>query len=168
MFVLKPLSPSAIPAALAKAERYRLLNEPAEAVSICEDVLRAQPNHPDATVVLLLALTDQFSHAEGRLYGRAEALARSLPNAYDRAYYTGLVTERRARALLDRRTGPARTHAAGAWLLDAMRHYETAETHRPPDNDDALLRWNACARLLNEHAELMVPEEESTAPVMLE
>ena len=28
MFSLKPLSPSAIPAALAKAERYRLLNEP--------------------------------------------------------------------------------------------------------------------------------------------
>ena len=35
MFELKPLSREAIPRALEKAERYRLLNEPAEAESIC-------------------------------------------------------------------------------------------------------------------------------------
>ena len=45
MFQLKPLSPSAIPAALAKAERYRLLNEPEQAESICEDILAAQPDN---------------------------------------------------------------------------------------------------------------------------
>ena len=43
MFDLKPLSKDAIPAALAKAERYRLLNEPGEAESICLDVLRIDP-----------------------------------------------------------------------------------------------------------------------------
>ena len=34
-FQLKTLSPEAVPRALAKAERYRLLNEPGEAESIC-------------------------------------------------------------------------------------------------------------------------------------
>ena len=40
MFELKPLSREAIPAALEKAMRYRLLNEPGAAESICHDVLR--------------------------------------------------------------------------------------------------------------------------------
>jgi len=48
MFDLKPLSKNAIPAALAKAERYRLLNEPMQAASICEDVLRVEANVPMA------------------------------------------------------------------------------------------------------------------------
>jgi hypothetical protein len=38
MSELKSLSKEAIPAALEKAMRYRLLNEPAEAESICLDV----------------------------------------------------------------------------------------------------------------------------------
>jgi hypothetical protein len=33
-------------------------------------------------------------------------------------------------------------------LLEAMSWYEHAETLRPPKNDDALLRWNTCARLI--------------------
>ena len=48
MFELKLLSTGAIPAALAQAERYRLLNEPGEAESICLDVLRVDPEHQDA------------------------------------------------------------------------------------------------------------------------
>ena len=60
MFELKPLSPAAIPAALAKAERYRLLNEPEQSQSICEDVLRADPANVQAMVTLILALTDEF------------------------------------------------------------------------------------------------------------
>ena len=43
MFELKRLSADAIPAALEKALRYRLLNDPAEAESICHDVLRIVP-----------------------------------------------------------------------------------------------------------------------------
>src|SRR3989442_3020856 len=59
-FDLKPLSPDAVPRALAKAERYRLLNEPGEAESICRDALQADPDNQDALVMLLLALTEQF------------------------------------------------------------------------------------------------------------
>jgi hypothetical protein len=29
-----------------------------------------------------------------------------------------------------------------------MSYFERAEAIRPPHNDDAVLRWNACARLL--------------------
>ena len=55
MFELKRLSEEAIPAALEKATRYRLLNEPAEAESICHDVLQIDPENQQALVVLLLA-----------------------------------------------------------------------------------------------------------------
>ena len=63
MFQLKPLSKDAIPAALEKAMRYRLLNEPAEAESICLDVLRTDPANQQALVILVLAVTDRFSKA---------------------------------------------------------------------------------------------------------
>ena len=49
-----------------------------------------------------------------------------------------------------------------------MRYFERAESLKPVDNDDALLRWNACARLLQRYPELAVIDEERTAPVMLE
>ena len=60
MFELKPLSEKAVPRALERAERYRLLNEPAEAESICQDVLRIEPENQQALISLLPALTDQF------------------------------------------------------------------------------------------------------------
>ena len=60
MFTLKPLSAAAIPSALAKAERYRLLNEPGEAESICLDILQIEPSNQEALVSLVLALSDQF------------------------------------------------------------------------------------------------------------
>ncbi len=168
MFRLKQLSPSAVPSALAKAERYRLLNEPAQAVSICEDVLAEQPGHTQALTGLILALTDQFPQMDGRVVSRARELAHGLSAPYERAYFSGLVEERRARALLERAGGPVRARPAGGWLREAMDCYEAAEAVRPADNDDALLRWNACARLLNEHPELLEADEEPATPVMLE
>ena len=101
MFDLKPLSKDAIESALAKAERYRLLNEPDEAESICLDVLDVDPDNQAATVMLLLALSDQFGEASGAAL-RAQELARGLQNEYERWYYSGLVAERRARAHLKR------------------------------------------------------------------
>lgn len=168
MFELKPLSPAAIPAALVKAERYRLLNEPEQAESICEDVLAAEPGHVEATRMLLLALTDQFPHQESTVIGRAQALVAALRSDYDRAYYSGLVAERRARALLERR-GPGSALPAGDWLRDAMQWFERADQLRVEGNDDARLRWNACVRLAERHPHLRVPADEGpTQPLMLE
>jgi len=57
---LKTISKEGIPEALSKAERYRLLNEPGEAESICRDVMAVEPDHQGALRLLGLALTDQF------------------------------------------------------------------------------------------------------------
>src|SRR3954463_2466171 len=145
---LKPLSKEAVPAALVKAERYRLLNEPGEAESICLDVLEADPDNADAMVMLLLTLTDQFPHdSSSTAVARAGELAAGLSEEYDRAYYSGIIRERLGKAGLQRdRYGAAAT--AADWLRDAMTFYERAESLRPSHNDDSLLRWNACARLL--------------------
>jgi hypothetical protein len=149
-FTLKPLSKDAIPAALAKAERYRLLNEPGEAESICLDVLQVEPHHEDANVMLLLALTDQFrDNPSPNVIARANEIAASLAHEYDRAYYAGIVCERRAKAVLHRDRYGASAAALG-WLHDAMAQYERAEAVRPAHNDDAVLRWNACARMVME------------------
>jgi hypothetical protein len=167
VFELKRLSTSAIPAALAKAERYRLLNEPDEAQSICEDVLAADRDNFDAVRIYILALTDSFPNHDGRNVSRAQELVARLPSEYERAYFAGLVAERRARALLAR-SGPGRALTAGDFVREAMRQFERAEAVKPADNDDALLRWNACARLFERYPELAVRDEERTAPVMLE
>ena len=150
MFHLKPLSNDAIPAALAKAERYRLLNEPGEAESICLDVLQIEPANQDALVMLILALTDQFPEelpSSRNAPARATDLIARLATEYDRSYYAGIIRERRAKAVLHR-DRYASTATAAEWLREAMGFFDRAEAVRPPHNDDAVLRWNACARLL--------------------
>jgi tetratricopeptide (TPR) repeat protein len=167
VFELKRLSTSAIPAALVKAERYRLLNEPDEAQSICEDVLATDPDNFDAVRIFILAITDSFPNHDGNNVSRAQELVARLPSEYERAYFAGLVAERRARALLGR-TSPGRALSAGNFLREAMKQFERAEAVKPADNDDALLRWNACARLFRRHPELAEIDDHRTAPVMLE
>jgi hypothetical protein len=167
MFQLKPLSTDAIPAALAKAERYRLLNEPDQAESICLDILAVDSGNREALVMLLLALTDQFPAGDGQLVARAQVLVTRLDSAYERAYFSGLVAERRARAILER-GGHNRLISAGNWMREAMAHYERAESGRPPGNDEARLRWNACARFLNGLPEPADQDGEPALPVMLE
>jgi hypothetical protein len=168
MLHLKPLSRDAIPAALAKAERYRLLNEPGEAESICLDVLQIDPNHQEAIVMLILALTDQFPlemPPSRGAPGRAMDLVAQLSDPYDREYYAGIVRERRAKAILQR-DSYASTATAVEWLREALAFFERAEAIRPPHNDDAILRWNACARLLAHLPE--VQPETREEPIQLE
>jgi hypothetical protein len=166
MHHLKPLSKDAIQPALAKAERYRLLNEPGEAESICLDVLEIDPANQPAQVALILALTDQFGTDAGA-YGRARALVPALSGAYERTYYAGIVAERRAKAQYAS-TGHAAVHGVHDWLLEAMAHFEEAERLRPAGNDDALLRWNACARLIMENPRLEPAAEAREEPLLLE
>ena len=147
IFELKTLSPEAVPRALAKAERYRLLNEPGEAESICRDALTADPGNQDALLMLLLALTEQFDDDATAAVIEARTCAAQIPGEYERAYYTGIIWERRAKARLKRSAldcGPR----AYEWLREAMSFFERAEAIRPAGNDDARLRWNACARLI--------------------
>src|SRR5438874_13451474 len=93
-FELKALHPDAIPAALEKAHRYRLLNEPEQAESICEDVLRLQPDNQDALATLILAKTDRFGGARPVSPSSVRAILPQLHGAYERDYYAGIIDER--------------------------------------------------------------------------
>jgi thioredoxin-like negative regulator of GroEL len=144
---LKTISPGGIPHALEKAEGYRLRNDPAQAESIYRDVLAVDAANHEALLGLILALTDQFG-GDGAAGAPREAqrLVDRLPTEYERAYYTGIVHERTARASLQRRNVVRSSVYDG--LQQAMRWYERAEALRPPGNDDALLRWNSCVRAI--------------------
>lgn len=164
MYELKPLSREAIPAALAKAERYRLLSEPWQAESICRDILIVESDNQPALVMLILALSDQFG--QGISTQEAHQIADRLHDAYSRAYYRGIVFERHAIALF--RQGDFRAGSAVYPLIEsALRRYEQAEAIRPHGNDDSVLRWNACARFLLRNPQL-VPTLEIPEPVLLE
>lgn len=161
---LKPITREGIPAALQKAERYRLLNESTDAESICLDILGVDPGNQQALVTLLLSITDQFTEDAGDAVKRARDVLPRLADDYKRAYYAGIIAERKARALL-RLGGPGADVVAYDWFRDAMRWYEKAEAMRPSGNDEAILRWNACARMLGRHAPKPVTPEEMT-PVL--
>jgi hypothetical protein len=166
-FDLKALSPDAVPRALEKAERYRLLSEPGEAESICLDVLEVEPSNQEALVTMILALTDQFDTGVAVAVGRAKTAIERLEDAYARAYYSGIVAERRAKAELRYATRGAGPRAY-EWLREAMDWYEKAEAIRPQGNDDPVLRWNACARLLMRDPHLVPAVEERAEPLLLE
>jgi hypothetical protein len=146
-FQLKMISADGIPHAMEKAERYRLLNDPAQAESICHDVLAVDAGHQDALRCLILSLTDQFS-AGGAAHAAREARLSiaKLTDEYERAYYTGLVHERETRAFLYRKN--IVRSAAYDGFRHAMEWYERAEALRPPGNADAILRWNSCIRAI--------------------
>lgn len=157
MAELKRLAKSAVPLALEKALRYRLLNEPWQAQSICLDVLEIEPDNQLALTTLILALSDRFERDFADPHDQAKALLPKLKGEHDQAYYEGIVHERWAKAQLTR--GMPGDMAAG-WLREAMRCYARAEQLSPPDEPDAVLRWNTCARLLAEEVGPQAPQHE--------
>ena len=137
--------------ALEKAERYRLLNEPMLAESICLDILEADPHNIAAIQNMLLAITDQFGNSALADVTAAKKLLVKLPDEYEQQYYGGLICERQGKSVLNKRM-PDSNFVAYEWLRDAMDHYEKAEAIRPPGKDDSILRWNTCARLIMRHS----------------
>jgi hypothetical protein len=155
---LKPITREGIPAALQKAERYRLLNESSAAESICLDVLEIDPANQEALVSLLLAITDQFADEMSDGVHRAREVLPRIRDEYERTYYAGIICERRARAQLHRGAlGSA--EVAAEWFRDAMAWYAKAEAMRPHGNDESILRWNTCVRMLSRHERVESPRE---------
>lgn len=149
MFELKKIHRDAIPAALERIERYRLLNEPRVAESIALDILEVDPDHEEALIGLLLALTDQF-HMEGssaKLNRRAHQLVPRLKDEFHRLYYTGIIHEREGKARLNRGY-PGAGFDAYELLHRAMDCFAKADPLEDKDSDDAVLRWNSCARIV--------------------
>ena len=144
MFELKPLHHEAIPAALEKANRYRLLNEPGAAESIYLDILAIDPDNQESIVGVVLAMSDRFSKDYAVGDGRIQDFLLKIEGEYERAYYTGIVYERRAKAVLEK-------GGINAYELfeQAMEWFEKAEAIRPAGNDDPIVRWNGCARIIN-------------------
>jgi len=165
-FKLKSISKEAIPSALDKARQYRLLKEPAEAESICMDILEVEPDNQQALIVRLLAITDQFELELNPAFGNARELLNRICDGYCKSYYAGIIFERRAKAHLFR-GGPGSDALAYNWLRQAMEAYEEALKIRTAGNEEAILRWNACARFLMNHPEL-TPSQEVTEEHMLE
>lgn len=166
MYQLKPITASGIQGALDKAERYRLLNEPDAAESICLDVLEIDSGNQEALVMLLLSRTDQFAGAHGASEAAAREVLPRLTSEYERAYYAGLIAERRAKALLGA-SWPGSQPMAWDRFREAMEWYEKAIALRSPGNDEALLRWNTCARVLNARPDLAPRgDQEEYQPVL--
>ena len=166
MFKVKPISPNCLEDALAKAERYRLLNEPHEAESICRDILEIAPANRQARISLILALTDEIPH-EPNCFAKAIEEIPSLESPYDRAYYSGVAWERRAKALYNS-NGPGSHGYVYDEIVKAMQFFDEAERLRPAGNDSSILRWNACVRFLERHNALTSKVEEIQEPILSE
>jgi hypothetical protein len=152
-FDLKPISHGAIPHAIEKAEHYRLLNQSWAAESICRDILAVEPDNQPVVVILVLSLADQLATGHARvMHDVREALDR-VTDPYQRAYYNGITSERHGQELLHRVAMGSSTMAYDAFR-NAMDWYAKAEAIRPPDNDDAILRWNTCVRVLARESHL--------------
>jgi hypothetical protein len=157
-FELKSISVQSIPEALAKVERYRLLNEPKLAESICLDILAIVPDHQQALISLLLARTDQFQLQVSP--NAAQEVLAQIKGDYEQDYYAGLIWERVGHARIREGStggGASAYHA----LQEAMTHYERAIDLASPGNDDAILRWNTCARVIMQNSEVRpLPDED--------
>ncbi len=145
-FELKPLHKDAVAAALEKAHRYRLLNEPGAAESIYLDILQIEPDNEQALEGIVLAMSDRFGKDYAVGDARVTEYLTRIKGDYERAYFSGIVYERRAKAMLHK-------GGVGAFELfrQAMDCFEKAEAMRPVGNDDAILRWNGCARVINQN-----------------
>src|SRR5579884_469697 len=164
-FELKPISRESIPEALAKAERYRLINEPDLAESICLDILAIAPDDQKALITLLLARTDQFG--AGGAPERAREVLPRLKGEYERAYYAGIVWERIAHK--QRRSATLGSNSTAYHSFsEAMSFYERAEKLRPAANEDAILRWNTCARIIMNNPSIRPLPQDEIQPILSE
>ena len=163
-FKLKPLSRDGVEAALAKAEHYRLLNQPKLAESICLDILEVDKENQKAKIILLLSITDQFGHSVSTAGKHAVEIANSLKDDYSKIYYLGIIHERQGNVSLESAVHGSDWDAY-EWYLEAMELFESAEKSSPPGNNDAVLRWNTCARIIMQY-NLKERPTDSINPIM--
>jgi hypothetical protein len=160
-FELRPISFASIGVALERAMRYRLLNDPEQAESICLDILEVDAGNQEALVILILALTDQLGSGDSPSTQLMNDYVSRLTDEYKRNYYGGIIRERQARGFL--RRGMARSSAFEAFR-EAMEWFEKAAAIRPEGDDEALLRWNACVRTIR-RAHLQARPAEAEQPL---
>jgi len=166
MLELKPISKNSIPKALVRAKHYRLLNEPWQAESICRDVLKIEPKHQQALLYLILSITDQFGNKNGSSSSaEANELCTHLKSKFEQEYYRGIIAERIGKTTLLRDT-PRVKYIAYEFYRTAMKFFEEAEKIQPEGNQDAILRWNACVRRIEEFKLTRSPEDNRVHPFL--
>jgi len=154
MIKLKTITPDSIPAAIEMAKNYRLVNEPDGAESICLDVLSIDPDNQEAMITRLLALTDKFaSHGLVPAFEHAKEVVEQLDSQYCKLYYKGIIFERRAKYHL-KQTKMGSGNVAHEWFVKALDAFGKALASCDPNNQDAVLRWNSCARIINTHPDI--------------
>jgi hypothetical protein len=159
---LKTINKETIPSAIEMAKQYRMLSEPEVAQSICQDVLTIDPDNQEALITLLLALTDNISViGKNSGFDQAKEVVQKLSSDYCKAYYSGIIYERKAKYHL-KQEGLGSGAVAYGWFRDAMKAFGTALTSCDPDNQDAILRWNSCARFINSHPEVKPDDADQT------
>src|SRR5690606_24956204 len=163
MHTLRAISADGIPRALDKVERYRLLNEPAEAESICRDILAIEDDNQEALTMLILSLSDQFGSGVSHI--EACDTINMLSDPYRKAYYTGIIKERLAKASL-KQGGFGSNYDAYEWLEEDMEAFQKAASQRPSGNEDAILRYNACVRTIERQK--LTPRQQDTREPFLE
>jgi len=162
---LKAITKEGVAAALLKAHRYRVLNDSSAAESICLDVLAVEPANVEAIVMHVLAITDQFDAGRAEDLKRAEVALAGLTDPYKNAYYRGIICERWAKSILKRGV-PRGDAMAWEYIERAFVAYGAAEKLRAAGNDEAILRWNACVRLLAAHPKVRKPAAEAWEPAL--
>ena len=162
-FEVKPIDAAYLAKALEKAERYRLLNWPQEAESICLDILAVDAGNQTAIEILVLALADQFLE-QGRAprAKQAKQWVKQVDSPYERAYLMGIIHEREGRAHLTRGFDGSFAYES---FRDAMDCYEEAQAKADAGNQEAILRYNSCVRTIER--ERLEPREDEP-PGMLE
>ena len=161
----KKISQDAIPAALEKAKHYRLLNEPWHAESICIDILQSDPDNQEAAYTMIMAITDQYGHRFKKSIRQSLEKTNLLTNEYEQSYCRGLIYERQATTALKRGT-PRANYIAYDYLMSAIEWYEKAEKIKPDKNDESILRWNSCQRLIEEYQLEPASEEIDVHPLL--
>ncbi|MGI9545702.1 MAG: hypothetical protein ACR2MM_00585 [Flavobacteriaceae bacterium] len=165
MSQLKPLAKESIPKALTRAKHYRLLNEPKQAESICRDILSIDPKNQLAILIFILAITDQFASEKRTSPQEAKDLCNLLSSEYEQEYYRGIIEERLGKAAL-KRSSPRVKYIAYEHYRLAMEYYDAAEKISPKDNQDAVLRWNACVRGIDEFKLAPAKDERGRQPFL--
>ena len=156
MFEVKKLGKEAIPAAIEKAKQYRLLNEPSAAQSICLDILAVEPDNQEALVINILAMTDRLNRDYSVDNSQINTYLDKISDEFQKAYYTGIVYERRAKAILKR--GSLGSEATVFELFrNAMNCFEKAESLSTDQDDNAILRYNHCVRIIESNG--LSPQE---------
>ena len=97
-------------------------------------------------MTLLLAITDEFTQQPAGSLNEAKELLPKIQGEYERHYYEGIINERWGNAQLSK---GAQTSIG--WYRAALRCYAKAEELSHPDNDDAVLRWNTCVRIMQRY-----------------